>query len=217
MTSVARRRRRRRLIGAGVGAVVLVAIIVVLVAGYTGSLVVPWLSGKAYPIRYQAEITAAAAKYDIDPYLLAGVSRTESGFRPNAKSQDGATGLMQLLPKTAKWVTTLSAWKGSKSPVLTDPQDSLDLGACYLSYLEHRFDHRIAVLAAYNAGPNAVAGWIQKAGGEDAFTAADIPYGETKQFVQRVDHWEGVFKKVHPGAFSTTTTGPSATTPATGT
>ena len=45
----------------------------------------------------------------------------------------------------------------------------------------------------------------------------DIPYGETKQFVQRVGHWEGVFKKVHPGAFSTTTTGPSATTPATGT
>ena len=73
------------------------------------------------------------------------------------------------------------------------------------------------MLAAYNAGPNAVAGWIQKAGGEDAFTAADIPYGETKQFVQRVDHWEGVFKKVHPGAFSTTTAGPSATTPATGT
>jgi soluble lytic murein transglycosylase len=215
--NVVARRRRRRLIGAGVGAVVLVAIIAVLVAGYTGSLVVPWLSAKAYPLRYEGEISAAATTYGIDPYLLAGVSRTESGFRPTVKSQDGATGLMQLLPKTAKWVTTLDAWKGSKSPVLTDPQDSLDLGACYLSYLEHRFDQRIAVLAAYNAGPNAVAGWIQKAGGEDAFTAADIPYGETKQFVQRVDHWEGIFKKVHPGAFSTTTTGPPTTSGATGT
>ena len=205
--SVVRRRRRRRLLLVAIPLVVLVAILVVAAVILTGRLVVPSISGKIYPIKYESEIGTVADMYNIDPYLLAAIARTESGFNPEAESGDGALGLMQLLPTTAKWVTTLDGWKGPKDPTLTDPEDSLQLGACYLSYLLHRFDNPTAVIAAYNAGPNKVATWIEGVGGSDSFTAADIQFSETKEFVRRVNYWKALFKKAHPHAFATSATG----------
>jgi soluble lytic murein transglycosylase len=181
---------------------VLVAVAVVAVVVVTGKVIVPSLSGKVYPIHYEKEIAAVADKYDLDPYLVAAVARTESGFDPDALSHAGAVGLMQLLPNTAEFVTGLDSWKGPKNPALKDPQDSLELGACYLAYLLRRFDDPTAALAAYNAGPGAVGGWIEKAGGADSFTAEDIKYPETREFVRRVFRSQALFEKAHPDAFS---------------
>jgi soluble lytic murein transglycosylase len=209
--SAARRRRSRRLLRRlalpAAGVVVVLAIVIVVVVVITGRLVIPGISERVYPIKYQSEIESVAGKYDVDPYLIAAVARTESGFNPDAESGDGARGLMQLLPSTAKWVTTLDTWRGPKSPALEDPDDNLELGTCYLSYLEHRFDSRTAVIAAYNAGPNAVSGWVDKVGGLDSFSSEDIPYAETKEFVRRVNHWQTLFEKSHPGVFAAAPTG----------
>jgi soluble lytic murein transglycosylase len=181
--------------------VIVVAIVTVVALAVSGRLVIPGVSARVYPLKYSDEIAAAAEKYDVDPYLIAAVARTESSFNPDAESGVGAVGLMQFLPSTAEWVTTLDAWKGPKAPVLTDPADSLELGACYLSYLLNRFDSRTAAIAAYNAGPNKVASWVKQAGGEDGFGVDDIAYTETKNFVQRVDRWQKLFEKAHPDAF----------------
>lgn len=201
MGKARRRRHMRRILMVAVPALVVVAIVVVVAVVISGRLVVPGVSGRIYPIKYADEIAAVAAQYDVDPYLIAAVARTESSFDPDAESGVGAVGLMQFLPSTAEWVTTLDAWKGPKDPVLTDPADSLELGACYLSYLLQRFDSRTAAIAAYNAGPNRVASWIKEAGGEDDFGVADIAYTETKNFVGRVDRWQALFEKAHPHAF----------------
>jgi soluble lytic murein transglycosylase len=186
---------------------IVVAVLVVVGLAVTGKIILPGLSAKIYPIKYESDIAAVAAKYHVDPYLLAGMARTESGFDPEAESGDGALGLMQLLPKTAQWVTTLDSWKGPDNPALTDPRDSLELGACYLAYLQHTMDSPLAAVAAYNAGQGIVGKWVKKAGGGAKFTAADIPYPETKEFVRRVEHWRTVFTKAHPGAFATAGSG----------
>jgi soluble lytic murein transglycosylase len=109
---------------------------------------------------------------------------------------------MQLLPSTAKWVTGLSSWKGSKNPALTDPQDSLELGACYLSYLLRTFGDTTTALAAYNAGQNNVRNWIKAVGGTDTLKPADIRFPETQAFVSRVQHYKALYEKAHPNAFS---------------
>ncbi len=202
MRTARRRRRRRRLLLLAVPIIVVAAIVGVAAALLTGRMVVPAFSGKVYPIRYEKEIATVAEQYDIDPYLLAAVARTESGFNPDAESPVGAVGLMQLLPGTAEWVTGLDGWKGPKNPALKNPQDSLELGACYLAYLFRRFDDPTAAIAAYNAGPNAVAGWIKKVGGADAFGPEDIQYPETREFVRRVENSRALFEKAHPDAFS---------------
>ncbi len=210
MKAPRRRGRRARLATVWLPAAVAVIIVAVIIVVVTGKVVVPGLSGKVYPMKYESLIETMAVKYDVDPYLIAAVARTESGFRPEAQSGAGALGLMQFLPSTAKWVTTLDAWKGPKSPVLTNPEDSLELGSCYLSYLFQRFGSRTAALAGYNAGPNKVLSWVQKAGGEDSFSAANIPFTETKDFVARVNHWQTLFAKAHPGAFAAIGDGPFA-------
>jgi soluble lytic murein transglycosylase-like protein len=116
---------------------------------------------------FGAEIDAAAATNGIDPALLKGLVSQESGFDPNARSGAGALGLTQLMPGTA-------ASLGVSNPL--DPAQSLQGGAKYLRQQLDRFggDERLA-LAAYNAGPGAVARY----GGVP-------PYSETQNYVNSV-------------------------------
>jgi soluble lytic murein transglycosylase-like protein len=116
---------------------------------------------------FGAEIDAAAARYGIDPALLRGLVRQESGFDPRAHSSVGAMGLTQLMPGTA-------ASLGVTDPY--DPVQSLDGGARYLREMLDRFgDDPAKALAAYNAGPGAVA----RFGGVP-------PYAETQHYVQNI-------------------------------
>src|SRR3954447_13709802 len=89
-------------------------------------------------------IHAKAQKYDVDPALVAAVVETESRFKSNARSQVGARGLMQLMPKTGRWM-------GARN--LYNAEQNVDAGAKYLKYLNGRFDGNLTkTIAAYNAG-----------------------------------------------------------------
>jgi len=116
---------------------------------------------------YAAEITSAATANGIDPALLAGLVKQESGFNPNAGSGAGARGLTQLMPGTASGLGV--------SNVL-DPVQSLNGGAKYLKQQLDAFGGDVTkALAAYNAGPGAV----QRFGGVP-------PYSETQNYVRIV-------------------------------
>jgi soluble lytic murein transglycosylase-like protein len=125
------------------------------------------LGAAAGNVPFAAEIDAAAAKYGVDPALLRGLVKQESGFDPNARSGAGAVGLTQLMPGTARELGVTDR---------ADPGQAIDAGANYLSQQLRRFGGDPAkALAAYNAGPGAV----QKFGGVP-------PYAETQHYVQNV-------------------------------
>jgi soluble lytic murein transglycosylase-like protein len=116
---------------------------------------------------YAAEITQAATANGVDPALLAGLVKQESGFDPNAGSGAGARGLTQLMPGTAAGLGV--------SNVL-DPVQNLNAGAKYLKQQLDAFGGDVTkALAAYNAGPGAV----QRFGGVP-------PYSETQNYVRIV-------------------------------
>jgi soluble lytic murein transglycosylase-like protein len=118
-------------------------------------------------VPFGAEITAAAKKHGIDPALLAGLVKQESGFNPNAGSPAGARGLTQLMPGTAAGLGVTD---------VLDPAQSLDGGAKYLRQQLDAFGGDVTrALAAYNAGPGAV----QRYGGVP-------PYAETQNYVRIV-------------------------------
>jgi soluble lytic murein transglycosylase len=186
-----------------------VVIVAIGLAAYwlvSARTVVPVLTEKLYPIHYQQGIARVADRYDLDPYLVAAMVRTESDYDPKAVSHAGAVGLMQLMPDTAEWITRLDSWKGPKNPTLTDPDDSLELGACYLAYLTKRFaGDMVAAVAAYNAGQGAVDDWLA-AGTHDALQLADIHFQETRDFVKRVEHFRDLYKRTYQGIFTQKTT-----------
>jgi soluble lytic murein transglycosylase-like protein len=106
-------------------------------------------------------------KYGVDPALVAAVIEQESHFRPRARSHVGATGLMQLMPRTGRWM-------GARN--LYDPEQNIDAGVKYIKYLDGRFKGDLTkTLAAYNAGE----GNVEKYRGVP-------PFRETRQYVQKV-------------------------------
>jgi soluble lytic murein transglycosylase-like protein len=118
-------------------------------------------------VPYEDLINSAASKYGIDPAVLKGLIKQESGFNPNAGSPAGAQGLTQLMPGTAASLGVTD---------VHDPAQSIDGGAHYLKMQLDRFggDYSKA-LAAYNAGPGAV----QRYNGVP-------PYAETQNYVKNV-------------------------------
>jgi soluble lytic murein transglycosylase-like protein len=124
---------------------------------------------------YAAQITASAKRNGIDPALLAGLIKQESGFNAHAGSAAGAQGLTQLMPGTARGL-------GVSNPF--DPAQSIEGGARYLKQQLDQFGGDVArALAAYNAGPGAV----QRYGGVP-------PYAETQNYVRAVQANAAAFR-----------------------
>lgn len=116
-----------------------------------------------------------AKKNDIRPELIAAVVQAESRFKPTARSGAGAIGLMQLVPRTGRWM-------GARD--LTNPAQNIAAGAKYLKYLNERFDgNETKVIAAYNAGE----GNVKRFGGVP-------PFRETRSYVTKVRNYEEDFK-----------------------
>jgi soluble lytic murein transglycosylase len=140
-----------------------------------------------YPQPYDREVRAAAKLTDIDPDLIYGVMRQESLYRADAVSSAGAYGLLQLIPATAR--STAQRWKRPRpSPGdLLTPSVSVTLGAGQLRMLLDRFGGQTAVaLAGYNAGPSAAARWLPAESIDPDIWIENIPYNETRSYVQRV-------------------------------
>lgn len=117
---------------------------------------------------YREVLSTAAREHNLDKALLRAVITVESAFNPNAVSSEGAVGLMQLMPATAKRYGVKDRY---------DPAQNVKGGAAYLHDLMHQFhDNLPLVLAAYNAGENAVSRYGNHI----------PPYPETRRYVPRV-------------------------------
>ncbi|MDQ3280669.1 MAG: lytic transglycosylase domain-containing protein [Acidobacteriota bacterium] len=125
-------------------------------------------------VPFGSVIYQEAKKNNIRPELVAAVVQAESKFKPTARSGAGAIGLMQLVPKTGRWM-------GARD--LTNPAQNIAAGAKYLKYLHGRFDgNETKVIAAYNAGE----GNVKRFGGVP-------PFRETRNYVAKVRGFEKDF------------------------
>jgi len=137
-----------------------------------------------FPWPNRAAVEAEAQEFGVDALLLAALVRQESVFDVEALSPAGARGLAQLLPSTASLmargldVAFYPEW-------ITVPDLNLHLGAAHLAELLRRFGRVDAAIAAYNAGPQPVRRWLDRAGASDPDRFIElIPYPETRGYVR---------------------------------
>jgi soluble lytic murein transglycosylase len=121
-----------------------------------------------------------------EPYVL-GLVRQESRFIPNAKSVAGASGLMQLMPATARWVARQTGMRDYAPARVTDVEVNVALGTSYLRYVLDELDGSPVLAAtAYNAGPGRARKWKGDRPLEGAIYAETIPFNETRDYVKKV-------------------------------
>ena len=140
-----------------------------------------------FPTPYREQVVARAREAGLDPAVLFGLIRQESRFITDARSGVGASGLMQLMPATARW-TAQKIGIDFRPEMVNDPSVNLQLGAAYLKRVLDDFGGSLAMAtAAYNAGPGRPRRWRE--GGatmEPAAWAECIPFNETRDYVKKV-------------------------------
>jgi soluble lytic murein transglycosylase len=153
----------------------------------------------AWPAAYADKVAAATDGRDLDPALLNAVMREESGFRAEVVSTVGARGLTQIMPETGQRLADSMGLSGFTADDLFEPASNLMLGAHYLEQLMARFHGRTsAVVASYNAGPEAVKRWIEAQPDlEDDEWVEAIPYDQTRSYVKRVLRSQQVYRVLY--------------------
>ncbi|MEJ5999420.1 lytic transglycosylase domain-containing protein [Paucibacter soli] len=139
-----------------------------------------------YPLPFRNEVLAKAREIGLDPAYVYGLIRQESRFIMDARSHVGASGLMQVMPATARW-TAKKAGLDYKPEYLTDRDFNLRIGTNYLKLVLDDFGGSMAMAAAaYNAGPGRPRRWREGPVIDAALWAESIPFNETRDYVKKV-------------------------------
>jgi soluble lytic murein transglycosylase len=162
-------------------------LVVVVLAAAGGAAVVSaepeWYLRFRYPLRYEHIVRGHAANYDLDPALVAAVIYQESKFDPNAQSDSGAVGLMQVLPETAKGIATRTGGSQFRVRDLRNPEINVRYGSWYLRHLLDKYGSEEKALAAYNGGQGNV--------------DRGVVYRETQHYVERVLELRGIYRDAY--------------------
>jgi soluble lytic murein transglycosylase len=178
-----------------VAVVLFTAVLVALIVSEVDNVV----HNGGLPLSDSSVIREQAAEKHLDPALVAAVIYAETKFEPRPSSA-GAQGLMQILPATAYFLAHLSGGSRFTASDLATPRINVAYGSYYLRYLiDHYHGNEMLAVAAYNGGLANVDSWVARAraaGGE--LTVADIPFPETRAYVQRVLGAEQEYRSTYP-------------------
>lgn len=149
-----------------------------------------------FPTPHKEPVMQSAEKNQIDPAWIYGIIRRESAFNPETQSSVGAVGLMQLMPKTAKYIGNKIGVKKTSTKDLYLAKNNIELGSAYMRYLSDKYDGNIVLAtAAYNAGPHRVSQWTKGLKNFPADQWVDtIPFSETRAYVKAVIEYKTIFK-----------------------
>ena len=140
-----------------------------------------------YLAPYRSAVSPATKGLRLDEGWVYGLMRQESRFVTNAKSGVGASGLMQVMPTTAKWIARKLGIKKFKTANMADMSTNVLLGTNYMKMvLESLDNHPVLASAAYNAGPGRARQWRDDRPLEGAIYVETIPFSETRDYVKKV-------------------------------
>ena len=143
-----------------------------------------------FPMPFKAAVTTRAQSIGLEPAYVYGLIRQESRFIMDAKSGVGASGLMQVMPATAKWTAKKIGMTDFTPAKITERDTNIAIGTGYLKLVLDSFGGSMPLAAAaYNAGPSRARTWRGSGGAptlEAAIWAENIPFNETRDYVKKV-------------------------------
>ncbi len=143
-----------------------------------------------FPMPFRQEVVQRAGQIGLDPAYVYGLIRQESRFIMDAKSSVGASGLMQVMPATARWTAKKIGLTEFQPHHITERDTNIAIGTGYLKLVLDSFDGSMPLAAAaYNAGPSRSRNWRGQDGAptlEAAIWAENIPFNETRDYVKKV-------------------------------
>lgn len=141
-----------------------------------------------YPMPHKAEVLGNSQRYGADPAYVYGLIRQESRFVTVARSGVGASGLMQIMPATARWTAKKIGMSSFTPDQVYDSHTNVVLGVNYLNLALEGFQNsKPLAAAAYNAGPGRPKRWRELGGTmEGAIWAENVPFNETRDYVKKV-------------------------------
>ena len=142
-----------------------------------------------------------ASENHLEKGLVAAVIYQESGYQADAISDRGAIGLMQIMPDTGEWIAEKLNETFSEDRLL-DPETNVRYGTWYLKFLYDKYDNIQTALAAYNAGPTNVDGWLEDPDLFDGENLVHIPFAETKNYVETILRMKDVYEKMYADKFT---------------
>ncbi|OBR92424.1 MULTISPECIES: lytic transglycosylase domain-containing protein [Clostridium] len=174
-----------------------VAIVIILIM--VAVLCVKSIARYCYPLKYSTYIAKYAKQYDLDPYFVMAVIKTESNFKENVRSNKNAIGLMQITPDTAEWAADKMGVSNFQDNMLNDPEFNIRMGCWYLNNLKSDFDNNMdLILAAYNGGRGNVKKWLKDSDhSKDGKNIQYIPFKETDKYIKRVKVNYRVYKYLY--------------------
>ena len=145
-----------------------------------------------FPMPHKDAVIARARQINLDPAYVYGLIRQESRFITDARSGVGASGLMQVMPATAKWTARKIGLTNFTPDQITDRDTNIAIGTGYLKLVLDSFEGSMPLAAAaYNAGPSRSRRWRAPNDGtgpmlEAAIWAENVPFNETRDYVKKV-------------------------------
>lgn len=140
-----------------------------------------------FPTPYRDLMQAHINENALDEAWVYGLIRQESRFIGVARSSAGASGLMQVMPATAKWIAKRLGMTGYQPAMITQLDTNMRFGTHYMRYTLDRMDGQaLMATAAYNAGPSRPKRWAAQQPLDGPIYADTIPFTETRDYVKKV-------------------------------
>jgi soluble lytic murein transglycosylase len=140
-----------------------------------------------FPMPFRETVTRKSQEIGLDPAYVYGLIRQESRFIMDARSGVGASGLMQVMPATAKWTANKIGLAGFNGSQINDRDINITIGTNYLKLALDDFDGSMPLAAAaYNAGPGRPRSWRNGPVLDAAIWAENVPFAETRDYVKKV-------------------------------
>jgi soluble lytic murein transglycosylase len=150
-----------------------------------------------FPTPYKGMVVQSSQTHNVDPAWVYGIIRRESAYNEKIRSGAGALGLMQIMPKTARWIGKKNGIRRTDPQSLMNAEKNIELGSAYISYLNKKYHgNPVMATAAYNAGPHRVNSWASTKPMRADQWIDTIPFTETRKYVKAVLEYRTLFQSI---------------------